>query len=366
MVLNMAQTWHQVRPGEIRNDCGGCHAHSQKPTRFKHTAAAKPDYAVFDLTEKTPLLTTKANDQSGKKWDAKDETGLRFEKGVKNVEFYRDVKPILDRSCVACHTQKADEAGRQPRPRRRQDREPARLPTTCPAPTTAWRWTTPGAFGHKPLDRRRGGDQNASRYVRMFQSRRSLLIWKIFGERLDGLSNDDFPTETAPGDPSTLQLKGQPVPNTPREPQPRRPRLHRQRHAAAGGRSKAGQGQAALTDEDRLTLVRWIDLGCPIDLDYDPTNPKQRGYGWMLDDQRPTLTLTSPKAGANPPLDAHPGRHARLRHRPGHGELPGGRRLRGRRRAGGPEPGARSSSRRRAGGVGVDAGDAAHACRRAS
>jgi hypothetical protein len=28
MVLNMAQTWHQLRPGEIRNDCGGCHAHS--------------------------------------------------------------------------------------------------------------------------------------------------------------------------------------------------------------------------------------------------------------------------------------------------------------------------------------------------
>ena len=34
MVLNMAQTWHQVRPGEIRNDCGGCHAHSQQPTAF--------------------------------------------------------------------------------------------------------------------------------------------------------------------------------------------------------------------------------------------------------------------------------------------------------------------------------------------
>ena len=51
MVLNMAQTWHQVRPGEIRNDCGGCHAHSQKPTDFKQTAAAKPDYKVFDLTQ---------------------------------------------------------------------------------------------------------------------------------------------------------------------------------------------------------------------------------------------------------------------------------------------------------------------------
>src|SRR5262249_36990646 len=69
MVLNMAQTWHQLRPGEIRTDCGGCHAHSQKPTLFKKTAAAKPDYSVFDLTKHTPLLTTKARDESGKKWD---------------------------------------------------------------------------------------------------------------------------------------------------------------------------------------------------------------------------------------------------------------------------------------------------------
>src|SRR5262249_9011687 len=29
LVLNMAQTWHQLRPGEVRTDCGGCHAHSQ-------------------------------------------------------------------------------------------------------------------------------------------------------------------------------------------------------------------------------------------------------------------------------------------------------------------------------------------------
>src|SRR6185312_12479753 len=48
MVLNSAQTWHQVRPGEIRNNCGGCHAHSQKPTDFAKTAAANPDYPVWD------------------------------------------------------------------------------------------------------------------------------------------------------------------------------------------------------------------------------------------------------------------------------------------------------------------------------
>jgi len=59
---------------------------------------------------------------------------------------------------------------------------------------------------------------------------------------------------------------------------------------------------AALSAEDRLTLVRWIDLGCPIDLDYDAAQPEQRGFGWMLDDQRPTLALTSPRAGVNPPL----------------------------------------------------------------
>src|SRR5690606_19982854 len=44
MVLNMSQTWHQLRPGEIRHDCGGCHAHSQQPTPFELTAAASPDY----------------------------------------------------------------------------------------------------------------------------------------------------------------------------------------------------------------------------------------------------------------------------------------------------------------------------------
>src|SRR5207245_2312406 len=82
MVLNMAQTWHQLRPGQIRNNCGGCNAHSQKPTEFKDTAAAKAVYRVFDLTRSAPLLTTKANDESGKKWDKDDTTGLRFEKGI--------------------------------------------------------------------------------------------------------------------------------------------------------------------------------------------------------------------------------------------------------------------------------------------
>lgn len=54
LALNMAQTWHQVRPGEIRTDCGGCHAHSQQPLGFEGTAAVEPD--PWDLVNTTPLV----------------------------------------------------------------------------------------------------------------------------------------------------------------------------------------------------------------------------------------------------------------------------------------------------------------------
>jgi hypothetical protein len=309
MVLNMAQTWHQVRPGEIRNDCGGCHAHSQKPTLFKDTAAAKPTYAIFDAVTHTPLLTTKQKDQSGKQWDVKDETVLRFEKGVKDVEFHRDVKPILDRSCVACHTQKAAKpAGNLVL----DDNQMRRDHIAHSVPGTYYRLASdPKAlFGHKPPGQSGWGEGlRKSRYVWAFQSRRSLLIWKIYGARLDGFSNDDHPMEAVPGDPSTLQLKGQAYVLSAQN------RLHPDVGYTGGimpppeavaGTYIGPDGQkikvAALSAEDKLTLVRWIDLGCPIDLDYDAANPKERGYGWMLDDTRPTLTLTYPKAGVNPPL----------------------------------------------------------------
>ena len=40
----------------------------------------------------------------------KNETGLRYANakpqaaGAVNVEYHRDIKPILQRSCIACHT----------------------------------------------------------------------------------------------------------------------------------------------------------------------------------------------------------------------------------------------------------------------
>jgi hypothetical protein len=288
MVLNMAQTWHQVRPGEIRNDCGGCHAHSQKPTLFEQTAAAKKDYSIFDLTRSTPLLTSKSSDESKKKWDASDESGLRHSPSVTNVEYFRDIKPILKRSCFPCHSQRDLRIAASSLDL--DDDKTVNLPDCDDVPGTYYRLAMDSAarFGKKPLA---GAwrNQNASRYIRMFQSRRSLLVWKIYGERLDGWSNDDFPTETKPGDPRTLSLKGQSVANTAEN----RNRADLDYTGDIMPPPKAvKQGTVKpLTDEDRLTIVRWIDLGCPIDLD-----PK---FGWMLDDQRPTLSLFLGK----PPLE---------------------------------------------------------------
>jgi hypothetical protein len=277
MVLNMAQTWHQLRPGEIRNDCGGCHAHSQKPTRFEDTYAARPDYPVFDLTRSTPLLTERKNDQSGKQWDVKNETGLRYAKGVLNVEYHRDIKPIFARSCVACHS------GKSARPAGNlvlddESVKEGQIPATY----------------HTLVHPR---DSKSTRYLWPSQSRNSLLAWKVFGRRTDG-----FPEKMVPGAEGDhgghLARGGLPYSEFKGSIMPPPEAVAGTYDGPDGTKIKV----APLTDEDRRTLVRWIDLGCPIDRDFDPKDPQKRGRGWMFDDQRPTLTLAAPHAGVNAAL----------------------------------------------------------------
>ncbi|MCO6459474.1 MAG: hypothetical protein J5I93_29530 [Pirellulaceae bacterium] len=302
MVLNMAQTWHQVRPGEVRHDCGGCHAHSQRPTDFALTAAARDDYKLFDLAASTPLLTSKSRDESGRRWDLEDATGLRLAAaGAVSVEYQRDVRPILQRSCAACHTSRD---GQTPAGNLDLDADDKSVdvPHNAKFPGTYYRLAMDqeARFGHKPVIHNGTWRQtNASRYIRQFQSRRSLLVWKIHGQRLDGWTNDDFPTARVPGDPNTLEQAGQPVPNT----QANRDRsdLDFRGQRMPPPEAVAAGKVAELSDEDRLTLVRWIDLGCPIDFDYDPQAPERGGFGWMCDDKRPTLTLTEPPRGSSQP-----------------------------------------------------------------
>jgi hypothetical protein len=170
-----------------------------------------------------------------------------------------------------------------------------------------------GNYSYPPPSK--AGFGGTSRYVRFFQSRRSLLVWKIFGRRLDGFKNDDFAYETEPGNPASLQDRGRPMVLPDKIP----PlawlvpavdigytgSVMPPAEAVAGTYEGPG-GQLiqvpALSDEDKLTVVRWIDLGCPIDLDYDPVQPNSRSRGWLADDSRPTLTMTTPVAAANPKL----------------------------------------------------------------
>jgi hypothetical protein len=266
LVLNMSQTWHQLRPGEVRNDCGGCHAHSQKPTLFEQTAAAKPDYQVFDLTRATPLITAKSQDQSGKQWDVKDETGLRYESRIKDVEYWRDVRPILRRSCAACHRKDAKEpAGGlvlddDERVAGDQYRQPRGVPRT-----------------YKELALN-------PRYVTELQARSSMLTWRLFGKRLDGHPDAApyYATGATPAKP--LKLSMMPPPE------------------AVAGAYVGPDGKkikvAPLSDEDRRTLIRWIDLGCSIDLRFDPERIDPRTSPFA-DRTLPTLAVTYPRAGVN-------------------------------------------------------------------
>ena len=118
-----------------------------------------------------------------------------------------------------------------------------------------------------------------------------------------------FPAKRVPGDPNSMQLKGKPVADTPQN----RNRADLDYNGrpmpppeAVAGNYTTPDGKKIkvepLSDEDRRTIVRWIDLGCPIDLDYDPAHPDRLGYGWMCDDNRPVLTVTYPERTDNDSL----------------------------------------------------------------
>lgn len=257
MVLNMAQTWHQVRPGEMRADCGGCHAHSQAPLPFELTAAAQPGFGLTDLSLGTPLLTRVNGQPSTREVAA----------GGIDVEFLRDIRPILRTRCIGCH-QGSSPAG---------NLDLANLAEIDGFPGDYYRLAadSDGDYGHPSLLSTGNWRQtNASRYIRMFQSRRSLLIWKLYGERLDGWTNADHPTETVPGNASTLP------PGADRN----------DADLDFTGSMMPPLPMAPLTEEEKLLFVRWIDLGAPI----DTGNP---AYGWRLDDLRPTLTVSLPRPG---------------------------------------------------------------------
>jgi hypothetical protein len=218
------------------------------------------------------------------------EPALRTEDaGVVNVEFYRDIRPLLQRSCVQCHTQNAqnppgglvlDDYTMYNAVQFSDIQTPGDYMRLCHDSDAQWGYPPLVRVGDDPVWRQ----TNASRYVRLFQSRRSLLIWKIFGQRLDGWSNDDHPTETVPGDANTLpsgadanladlDFTGSIMP-------------------------PPDSGAPPLSIDEKMTFARWVDLGCPI----NTGEGENANYGWFLDDVRPALAVSSPRPGVNGPL----------------------------------------------------------------
>lgn len=240
-VLNNSQTWHGVRPGEMRNDCGGCHGHNHIGTDFSTTVAAKPDYVVPDLTQGTPRV----------------------------VEYFRDIKPVLQQHCVTCHS--------AAQPNGQLVLDDTTLVDGMENTYNRLANDPKAQYGYKPLLYNPAKPQldswkahNASRYIRKLQSRRSLLWWVVSGARRDGKTNDDFPTERVTGDKTTLPV-GAKVDDADVDYTDAIHTVHQ-------------DVVATLTDEQKRTIAAWIDTGCSIST-HTP--------GIFRDEQPPIVTIAT-------------------------------------------------------------------------
>ncbi|MFN0127878.1 MAG: hypothetical protein ACKV19_14455, partial [Verrucomicrobiales bacterium] len=180
--------------------------------------------------------------------------------------------PILVRSCNGCHSKNA------PVTAANLVLDDWTTSNSVPGDYARLARDTAAQWGHKPVISSRTWRQtNASRYVRKFQSRRSLLIWKIFGRRMAGWTNADHPTESTPGDASTLPAGAS---------------------ANAADLDYTGDimpppssGYPPLREDEKMLIARWVDLGCPI----NTGSGGDEDYGWFADELPPTLTISSPR-----------------------------------------------------------------------
>jgi uncharacterized protein (TIGR03437 family) len=264
LVLNSAQTWHQVRPGEVRFNCGGCHAHSKAPLDFLTTAASRPGYQARDLAMTTPLLAVDGSSAPGV---------TTLSSRSMTVEYLRDIRPIFQAKCASCHTSRS---GKTPAAGLDLDADDrfvngypvtyARLAQSRSSSNPTPRSATPDGNWYWP---------QVTRYIRTGQARQSLLVWKIFGRRLDGRANGDRPTETTPGDPNTI---------------PQGADWSECDLDYTGTAMPPPSSGITLTWDERMKIARWIDIGAPIDLaTLDPGGNNFAGF--FEDDLRPTLSL---------------------------------------------------------------------------
>jgi hypothetical protein len=230
-VLTHAPTWHQLRPGEMRVDCGGCHAHNSTPLAFSTTVAGQPGYIPTDLS--TIAQPTK-------------------------VEFHADIEPLLAQKCMNCHNPVTN-AGQL-------DLQTTTLVGSPPAPRNYLALA-------KDQNRLYAGPPQiypyvgrASRYIAPFSAGESLLAWAFSKARLDNIANSLRPTETIPGDVNSLQ-----PPGTRQVADIDYSAAMHAAHAAA----------FTVTSAELAKLYQWIDTGMPRDV--------VATRGWKADELRPII-----------------------------------------------------------------------------
>lgn len=250
LTLFTEHTWRHVRPGETLASCGGCHAHSLEPIPFQGKRADGVNYMPWRIVDETPIVL---DSPSGPLTQT-------VATGVLAFEFRRDVLPALETNCTSCHTSAASapppDVNGVPPKLAMFDSALTGLEYQVRAYQSLARDAT-GAFAHGttiPAGQSVYHFPQASRYVRAIQARASLLTWKIYGERLDGRTNADLPV---PG-----ELAGEDV------------------DYDAG----TCPAPTLLSAAEKGVITRWIDMGCPIDLD----RPKLR---YTQDSLPPLATL---------------------------------------------------------------------------
>ncbi|MBO9490480.1 hypothetical protein J7384_08905 [Endozoicomonas sp. G2_1] len=230
MTLTSELTWRALKPGEVRTDCGGCHAHSIEPLDFNTTFAGlrAPITNVPGTTLSSPGLKQGLWDLTAGKIPVLKGSGVEYiSKNVLGVEFRRDVEPILKKRCGSCHNNEANAGS-----------------LILDGSDGKDVWDT--ISDRKRADGKTYIVPQRSKYIRVPQARQSLLVWAAYGERLDGRTN-----KTRDNDVDYPE-------NHPKY---------------------------FITEAEKRTIARWVDLGGPIDF------PQTDGMGYTDDNQLPVLNM---------------------------------------------------------------------------
>lgn len=234
MTLISEMTWRALKAGEKRADCGGCHAHAIPALDFASTQAGKaaPIHKVEGISNKDSRIDLGFWDLTqGSIPVLSGSGGVEFIKNTAvGVEFNRDVLPIINNKCVSCHTEKG--TGR------------ALILDGSDGKSPYVAINSNRIFNGKSLI-----SPQKSKYIRALQARQSLMVWVVYGQRLDGRTNEtrlndiDYPEH--------------------------HPKLN-------------------LSVQEKKMFARWIDLGGAINF------PETNGFGYTDDYQLPVINISQP------------------------------------------------------------------------